>query len=59
MQSLIGVCTEQATFALSEVDWEAPFQGLFFKVIEGLLNRVGSFQWIRRGRPDGEIISIE
>jgi len=59
MRSLMGVRTEETTFTFSGVDWEAPFQGPFFKVIEGLLDRVGSFQRIREGRPDGEIISIE
>jgi len=29
---LIRVCTEEATFKFSGVDWEAPFQGPFFKV---------------------------
>jgi len=53
MRSLMGVRTEEATFTFSGVDWEAPFQGSFFMVIEGLLDRVGNFQWIRRGRPDG------
>jgi len=59
MQSLMGVRTEEATFIFSGVDWEMPFQGPFFKVIKGLLDRVGSFQWVRGGRPDGKIISIE
>jgi len=56
MRSLMGVRTEEATFTICGVDWEAPFQGPFFKVIEGLLDRVGSFQRIRGGRPDSEII---
>jgi len=56
---LDGVRTKEATFTFSEVDWEAPFQRPFFKVIECLLDRVGSFQRVRRGRPDSEIISIE
>jgi len=34
-------------------------QGPFFKVVEGLLDSEGSFQRVRGGRPDGEIISIE
>jgi len=59
MQSLMGVQTEEATFTFSRVDWEVPFQRPFFKVDEGLLDSVGSFQWVRKGRPDGEIISIE
>jgi len=59
MRSLIGAHTEEAAFTFSEVDWDAPFQRPFFKVIEGLLNRVGSFQRFRGGRPDGKIISIE
>jgi len=59
MRSLMGVRTEEATFTFSGVDWEARFQGPFFKVIEGFLDRVGSFQRVREGRPDGEIISIE
>jgi len=56
---LMGVRAEEATFTFSEIDWEAPFQGPFFKVIEGFLNRVDSFQRVRVGRPDGKIISIE
>jgi len=56
---LDGVCTEEATFIFSGVDWEAPFQGSLFEVIEGLLNSVSSFQWIRGGEPDKIIISIE
>jgi len=59
MRGLIGVRTEEVTFTFNGVDCEAPFQGPFFKVIEGLLDRVGSFQQVRKGRPDGEIISIE
>jgi len=51
----MGVRTEEATFTFSRVDWEAPFQGPFFKVIEGLLDKVGSFQRVREGRQDGEI----
>jgi len=58
-RGLMGVRTEEATFTFSRVDWEAPFQGPFFKMIEGLMDRVGNFQWVRGGRPDGEIISIE
>jgi len=42
----MGVRTEEATFTFSGVDW-------------GLLDRVSSFQRVRGGRPDGEIISIE
>jgi len=59
MRSLMGVPTEEATFTFSRFDWEAPFQGPFFKVIEGLLDRVGSFYRVRGGRSDGEIISME
>jgi len=59
MRTLTGVYTEEATFTFSGVDWEAPFWGPFFKVVEGLLDSMGSFQWVRGGRPDGEIISIE
>jgi len=55
----MGVRTEEATFTFSGVNWEAPFQGTLFKVIMGLLDRVGSFQRVRRGRSDGKIISIE
>jgi len=55
----MGVHTEEATFTFSGVDWEAPFQRPFFKVIKGFLDRMGSFQRVRGGRPDGEIISIE
>jgi len=54
----MGVRNE-ATFTFSRVDWKAPFQRPFFKVIEGLLDRVGRFQRVRGGRPDGEIIGIE
>jgi len=50
MRSLMGVRTEEATFTFSGVDWKVPFQGPFFKVIEGLLNRVGNFQRVRSGR---------
>jgi len=53
------VCTEEATFIFSGVDWEALFQGSFFKVVEGLLDSAGSFQRVRAERPDSEIISIE
>jgi len=56
---LMGIRTEEATFTYIGVDWEAPFQRPFFKVIEGLLNRVGSFQRVRGESPYGEIISIE
>jgi len=59
MRSLMGIRTEEATFTFIGIDWEAPFHGPFFKVIEGILNRMGSFQCVRGGRPDGEIISIE
>jgi len=59
MRSLMEVRTEEATFTFSGDDWEAPFQGPFFKVVESLLNSIGSFQLVRRGRPDGKIISIE
>jgi len=56
---LDGVRTEEAIFTFRGVDWEVPFQGPFFKVVEGLLDSVGSFQRVSGGRPDGEIISIE
>jgi len=59
MRSLIGVRIEEATFTFSGIDWEAPFQRPFFKVVKSLLDGVGSFLRARRGRPDGEIISIE
>jgi len=55
---LMAVHAEEATFTFSGVDWEAPFQRSFFKMIEGFLDRVGSFQRVREGRSDGEIISI-
>jgi len=55
----MGVRSEEATFTYIEVDWKAPFQRPFFKVVEGFLDRVGSFQRVRRRRPDGDIISIE
>jgi len=54
----MGVRTEEATFTFSGVYWEVPFQGPFFKVIVGLLDTMGSFQRVKGGRPDGEIISI-
>jgi len=59
MRSLMGIRTEEATFTFIGVDWEAPFQEPFFKVVEGLLDSVSSFQWVWGGRLDGEIISIE
>jgi len=52
MRSLMGVRTDEATFTFIGVDWMATFQGPFFKVIEGLLDRVGCFQRVRGGRPD-------
>jgi len=39
MRSLMGIHTEEASFTFTGVDWEEPF----FKVIEGLLDSVGSF----------------
>jgi len=59
MRSLMGVHTAKATFRFFGVNWEAPFQEPFFEVVEGLLDGVSSFQWIRGGGPDGKIISIE
>jgi len=59
MRSLVGVRAEKAAFTFSGVDWEAPFQGPFFKVVKGLLISVGRLQRVGRGRPEGEIISIE
>jgi len=59
MRSLMEVRTEEVTFTFNGVNWEAPFQGPFLNVVEGCLENVGSFQWVRRGGPDGEIISIE
>jgi len=47
MRSLMGVRTEEATFTFCGVDWAAPFQGPFFKVVESLLDSVDSFQWVR------------
>jgi len=47
MRGLMGVRTEETTFTFSGVDWKAPFQRPFFKVIEGFLDRVGSFQRVR------------
>jgi len=44
MRSLMGFRTEEATCMFSRVDWEVPFQVPIIKVIEGLLDRVGSFQ---------------
>jgi len=55
---LMRVRTEEATFTFSRVDY-APFHGPFFKVVEGLLDSVGSFQRVRGRRPEGEIVSIE
>jgi len=43
----MGVSIEEVTFTFSGVDWEAPFQGPFFKVVEDLLDSVGSFQQFR------------
>jgi len=37
MRSLMWVRNEEATFTFSGVDWEAPFQGPFFKVVEGFV----------------------
>jgi len=59
IRSLMWVRTEETTFTFSRVDWEEPFQEPFFKVVEGLLDSVGSFKRVRRVRPDGEIINIE
>jgi len=36
MRNLMGVRTEEATFTFSSVKWEVPFQGPFFKAVEGL-----------------------
>jgi len=55
----MGVLTEEPAFTLCRVNQEAPFQGQFFKVVEGILDGVSNFQWIRRRGPDGKIISIE
>jgi len=57
--SLMGVSTEEATFTFIGVNWEAPFQGQFFKVVEDLLDSTSSYQRVWGGRPDGKIISIE
>jgi len=59
MCGLMGIRAEEATFTFIGVDWEASFQRPFFKLIGGFLDRVGSFQRAKGGRPDGEIISIE
>jgi len=56
MRSLMGVHTEEATLTFSGIDWEAPFQGPFFNVVESLLDSVGNFQRVWGGRLDGEII---
>jgi len=53
------VHTEEATFTFKGVDREAPFQGPFFNVVEGLLDSVSSFLRVRGGKPGGKIISIE
>jgi len=42
MRSLMEICTEEAIFTFSGVDWEAPFQGPFFKVVEGLQDSVSA-----------------
>jgi len=42
MQSVL-VCTEEA-FTFCGVNWEMPCQRPFFKVVEGLLDSVSSFQ---------------
>jgi len=57
--SLVGVHTEEVAFTFCWVNWESPLQGPFFEVVEGLLDSVLSFLWIREGGPDGKIISIE
>jgi len=59
MQSLMGFRTEEAAFTFCEVNWEAPFQGPFFEVVEDFLDGLGSFQWVRGGGPDSKIIIIE
>jgi len=51
MQSLMGVRSEESTFTFSGVDWEAPFQGPFFKVVEDILDTLGSLQRVRGRRP--------
>jgi len=56
MRRLVGVRAEEAAFTFSGVDWEAPFQGPFFKVVKDLLNSVGSLHRVGGRRPDGEII---
>jgi len=53
MRGPTEVCTEKATPTSSGADWEAPRQRPPPKVIEGSLDRAGSPQWVRRGRPDG------
>jgi len=59
MRSLMGVRTEEAALTFTGVNWEMPFHGPFFKVVEGLHDGVSSFQWIRGGGTDGKIISVE
>jgi len=44
MRSLMWARTEEAAFTFSGVDWETPFQGPFFKVVESLLDSMDSFQ---------------
>jgi len=58
LRSLVGVLAEEAAFVLCRVNWEAPFQGPFFEVIDDFLNGMRGFSWIREG-PDGKVINIE
>jgi len=43
MQSLVVVRVEEAAFSFCRVNWETPFQGLFFEMVKNLLNGVRSF----------------
>jgi len=47
---------EEAAFTFSGVIREAPFQKTF---LEGYMDDVRGFQWIRGGGLNGKIISIE
>jgi len=43
MRSLVEVYAEEAVFRFFEVNWETPFQGPFFKVVESLLDGMRGF----------------
>jgi len=59
MRSLTGSVLMKQHSHLAGLTGRRHFRDHSQKMIEGLLDRVGSFQRVRGGRPDGEIISIE